>query len=205
MLFGALTTLLLVSEPDVVARHPLPGISLASGHPLALVVVLLTSGLLASAGAGLAHRADVEQDGALSLVAGAAVLMTAACLWFFALPSLSPQWMTSRDGLCLLAFVLIVAAGARQELAVRTWLVRAAAVAERLRVAGDLHDGLAQDLAVIAAHGARMADEFGVEHPVTVAARRAVSASRERAATLDGHLTVQQRRSGGTELQVMIP
>jgi len=170
--------LLLISEPNVVARHPLPGISLASGHPLGLIVVLLTAGLLAFAGAGLAHRADAEQDGALSLLSGAAVLMTAACLCFFASPWLSPQWMTSRDGLCLLAFVLIVAAGARQEHAVRARLVREAAVAERLRVTRDLHDGLAQDLAVIAAHGARMAEELGVEHPVTVAARRAVSASR---------------------------
>jgi signal transduction histidine kinase len=46
------------------------------------------------------------------------------------------------------------------------------------RVAQDLHDGLAQDLAFIAAHGARMASELGDEHPLTVAAKRALAVSR---------------------------
>jgi signal transduction histidine kinase len=42
----------------------------------------------------------------------------------------------------------------------------------------DLPDGLAQDLAFIAAHGDRLARELGNEHPIVVAARRALHASR---------------------------
>ncbi len=50
---------------------------------------------------------------------------------------------------------------------------------ERLRLAHDLHDGLAQDLAFIAAHGDRLAEDLGAEHPVAIAARRALAATRE--------------------------
>jgi signal transduction histidine kinase len=51
-------------------------------------------------------------------------------------------------------------------------------LAERRRVARDLHDGLAQDLAFIAAHGPRIAQEMGDDHPVVIAARRALAISR---------------------------
>jgi signal transduction histidine kinase len=57
-------------------------------------------------------------------------------------------------------------------------VAKSAALAERRRVARDLHDGLAQDLAVIAAHGASMAHKIGEDHPVVVAARRALAISR---------------------------
>jgi signal transduction histidine kinase len=170
--------LLLHGELMVVPSSPLRGIGGALGHPLALAVVLLTSGMLALAAAGFARRARLERNGAMSWLSGAAVLMTAARLYFLAMPFLPLAWVSPRDGLTLLAFVLIVVAAARQELDSRAATVRAAAIAERRRVACDLHDGLAQDLAFIAAHGARMAEEFGSEHPLAVAARRALAISR---------------------------
>jgi signal transduction histidine kinase len=170
--------LLARSELIVVTAHPLPGLGRAVGHPLALVVVLLTSALLAFAAAEFALRGHLERDGVLSLLAGAAVLMMAARLYFLAVPWLSSDWITSREGLRLLAFTLVAAAAACQELELRARMIRAAAIAERRRFARDLHDGLAQDLAFIAAHGAQMTGDSGAEHPVAVAARRALAASR---------------------------
>jgi signal transduction histidine kinase len=56
----------------------------------------------------------------------------------------------------------------------------AAAVAdERRRLARDLHDGIAQDLAFIAAYGEQLAGDLGATHPLVVASRRALAASRE--------------------------
>jgi signal transduction histidine kinase len=78
----------------------------------------------------------------------------------------------------LLAFALILAGAVRLELQMRIGVARAAAIAERRRVARDLHDGLAQDLAFIAAHSERLAESMGDEHPVALAATRALALSR---------------------------
>lgn len=162
----------------VVAKHSLFGMSSAVDEPLAFAVVLLTSGLLACGAARFAHRGQLERDGAMSLLAGAVMVMTAARLYFLALPSLPYVWISPVQGLWLLAVALVVAAIARQECAVRAATMRAVAIAERWRVARDLHDGLAQDLAFTVSHGARMADELGAEHPLTIAATRALAVSR---------------------------
>ena len=49
---------------------------------------------------------------------------------------------------------------------------------ERTRLARELHDGLAQDLAFIAASAQGLEPELGVRHPLVIAARRALDASR---------------------------
>ncbi len=170
--------LLARGELVVVATHARFGLSAAFDEPLAFAVVLLTSALLACGAARFAHRGHLERDSAMSLLAGAVVLMSAARLYFLALPSLPYVWISPLQGLWLLAVALVVAAIARQECAVRAATMRAIAIAERRRVARDLHDGLAQDLAFIASHGARMADELGAEHPLTIAASRALAVSR---------------------------
>ena len=49
---------------------------------------------------------------------------------------------------------------------------------ERTRLARELHDGLAQDLAFIAVSAQGLEPELGPRHPLVVAARRALDASR---------------------------
>lgn len=100
------------------------------------------------------------------------------------LPLLPTDWIAPREGLRLRAAVLILAAAVRQQIQMGTERANTAAIAERRRVARDLHDGLAQDLAFIAAHGARMAGDLGAEHPLAIAARRALAISRDTIAEL---------------------
>ena len=92
--------------------------------------------------------------------------------------SVSPGRVGPGEALRVIAFALLLWAAATAERRVRARLARSAALAERRRVARDLHDGLAQDLAFIAAHGPRIAQEMGDEHPVVIAARRALAISR---------------------------
>ena len=49
---------------------------------------------------------------------------------------------------------------------------------ERQRLARDLHDGLAQDLAFIAVYAQGLEPDLGDQHPLVIAARRALGASR---------------------------
>ena len=148
-----------------------------TSHPLAIVLIGAAVGLLVAAGAGFARNARAGRRRDHWPFAWAAALMAAALLSQLN-GAYAPGYDSAADALRLIGFGLVVGAGYRWELQVRRVAARAAAIAERQRVARDLHDGLAQDLAFIAAHGERMAAEVGAEHPVVTAARRALQISR---------------------------
>jgi signal transduction histidine kinase len=146
-------------------------------RPLAVVLVLGTTALMLVAAAGFTRREKADCRGTASLFAAAALLLAAARFSHLT-GGFPPDRVALTSLLRPLGFTLILIAAVRQELRMRASVVKAAAMAERQRVARDLHDGLAQDLAFIAAHGERIAQEMGAEHPVVIAARRALAVSR---------------------------
>jgi len=154
--------------------------SLASnvGHPLLLVLVVAATGLLVYAGAGFARRHDIESDRVAGLIAIAMVLMAGVGFSNTVSGSLSPGQIGTSEGLRALACALILAAAVIADRRADARISKATALAERRRVARDLHDGIAQDLALIAAHGPRFAQELGDDHPMVIAARRALAISR---------------------------
>jgi signal transduction histidine kinase len=80
------------------------------------------------------------------------------------------MWLAASSALAFAAF---------RQLAVHGRLAAArSAQRDRQRIARDLHDGLCQDLAFIAAQGARIGETHGEDHPIAIAARRALAASR---------------------------
>lgn len=164
------------------SRHT-DGTALTLRHPL--VVVLATAGAAVFVQAAIAFvRAQRHERNSLALLPAALILLAAAQLSHLMLPWLAPDDIALSEGLRLLAVALVLAAavgGAAQAQAVAA---KEASIAERRRVASDLHDGLAQDLAFIAAYGERIAEQLGAEHPVVVAARRALVVSRGKIAEL---------------------
>jgi signal transduction histidine kinase len=139
-----------------------------------IALALLTFGLLMVAGYGFTVRRG--WDG--GLLAGAALLMAGAHLEKLVLPVVPVDWVTPADALRLGACALLLTASVRLYRRSHDQLARDAVSAERLRIARDLHDGLAQDLAFIAAHSGRLAREYGADHPLALAAQRALAASR---------------------------
>ena len=163
-----------VIGPDVNAGSPF---HVLTGQPLALALALLAAGPLGYVAAVTARRARGRAGTVDGLLAcGLIVLAGASC----SSPAVIPGsgWVTPGVALRLLGAGLVLTAVLRRNREARSGLARAAALAERQRIARDLHDGLAQELAFIAAHGARIAEESGAEHPVAIAARRALAISR---------------------------
>lgn len=152
------------------------GVAVALQHPPVVLFALATAVLLVVA----AVRTPSLRCGrrVTMLLAGGFVLLAAARLNYLVLPTPGIGWVTAREGFRIAGYGLILAAAICQEAAVRQGIVRAAATEERRRIARDLHDGLAQDLAFIAAHGDRLAAQAGEDHPLAIAARRALAVSR---------------------------
>jgi signal transduction histidine kinase len=96
------------------------------------------------------------------------------------------QAVTPRVVLALLAFRTLGSAAKRasRQRAMLSSASATAAATERRRVAWDLHDGIAQDLALIGAYREQIAAAMGEDHPVVTAAQRALALSRTTIAEL---------------------
>lgn len=155
------------------------GVRVSGASKVILVLVVAgTTGFLAYAAARLARENLRRDDRVVALLAVAALLLAGAGLCQLTMPSAHGGYVGIGIAMQVLATALLLCAAVTLERRVRSRAAKAAALAERRRVARDLHDGIAQDLAFIAAHGAQIAAEIGEEHPVVVAARRALAVSR---------------------------
>ncbi|MGN6870647.1 MAG: sensor histidine kinase [Solirubrobacteraceae bacterium] len=161
----------LLLRPHDVARTAL-------GYPITAIAVIAATGLLTYAAAGFARRQRLESDLVAGLLAGGLILVAGASFSYLLRGSLVPGRMDAGVGLRAIGFALILVAAVIRDRQVHARNARASALAERRRVARDLHDGIAQDLAFIAAHGPSFAEELGEDHPMVVAARRALAMSR---------------------------
>jgi signal transduction histidine kinase len=134
--------------------------------------------LYAAAAIGFTRGATRRDDDLTTWLAAAAAVGAFAQLNYFLFPSISSHWIYTGDVLRL-AFYLLLLTGALR--AVVAYQRQAAAVyEERRRMARDLHDGIAQDLAFIASQSLRLADEHRPEVATLIseAANRALEESR---------------------------
>jgi signal transduction histidine kinase len=139
---------------------------------------VLEAVVLVIAGIGFVRRAPAATSGG-AWMGAAAFLLAAARLQTIAMPVVSADWITPRELFRLGAYGLLLTAVVGDELRMRRTAHADALHAQREEIARDIHDGLAQDLAVIAFHAQRLEAELGPLHPLTIAARRALSASRQ--------------------------
>lgn len=148
----------------------------------------LASALLFGVGVvGFVRRADRDQDELMAWLAAGAAFAGFSRLNYALAPSLSSHAVVP-GSLMRLAFYLLLVAGAAREI-VRHWrtATEVAVLEERRRIARELHDGLAQELAFIATQSrmiSRRADAGERERLVLAAAERAVDESRRAIAAL---------------------
>jgi signal transduction histidine kinase len=132
---------------------------------------------------GFTRRAEWTGDGFTTWLAASAAVACFARLNYLFFPSLYIEWLYPADVMRLGAYALILAGAAREISRYRRGLSTAAILDERRRIARDLHDGLAQELAFIVTRSRALAEgmvepgarEFG---RVAAAAERALDESR---------------------------
>ena len=138
---------------------------------------LLAAGLWTVAGVGFVRRSGTAQHSAILWLAVAAAVIAVAHVSDALLPWSETDHVSGGDLIAIAGLVALLVAGIRDfewDHAVRA---ETAVLDERRRMARELHDGLAQELAYITAETKRMAGNGGAEH-LAKAAERALEESR---------------------------
>jgi signal transduction histidine kinase len=159
----------------------IPGARLAhAAEPLDVVLLrIATCALLATAAAGLATRRRDAQDRLIRWLGAALALAALAQLQRIAVPIGSAPTFTWAHALQLGAVAALVTGTIEETCGYQQRLAELAVADERRRIARDLHDGLAQELAFIASQTKDISDS-GDERLALVAtsAQRALDDSR---------------------------
>ena len=170
-------TVVTVAAMTLVDALPLLELGQGASSRSALVMTEISSAaLLLIAAVAFLYR-DVSARRESALLAASAFLLASARLLGLSVPG-GPDWITMATVARLAAYGLLLAAAIKQLARARRDAAHAEVLAERQRIARDLHDGLAQDLAFIASYSGRLASDLGTEHPLAIAARRALAVSR---------------------------
>ncbi len=162
----------------VIAVHPATGPakaaaraaapSLTVGVQVASAVILAVGGFAFLARSWRAERGTV-------LLAGASLLLAVAGVQFVAVPAVPADWVTPREAARLVAFGLLLGGVCLRYAKVQRRRAYTAVCAERERIARDLHDGLAQDLACITTQAQRLDCRLGPDDPLMLATRDALA------------------------------
>lgn len=160
-----------------------------AAHPVLDVVEGMIAVLFAAAAYGFTKRAERRPDPLATALAVATALGAFASLSFVLYPSTETSIIQSGDWLRL-AFYLVLLVGAEREID-RYWgqLAAIAVYEERRRLARELHDGVAQELAFVVRH-TRLLERGdappGTDQQVAAAAERALDESRRAITALSG-------------------
>jgi signal transduction histidine kinase len=142
---------------DALSFVPAPaGLAVATPATGFMATDLAAALLAVVAGAVFAGRAIRDGTELQAWIAAALVLLGTAQL-DAGVNVLTPEWMTMGEVLRSAAALALLAGALRQLGTYPSAAARRAVAQERRRIARDLHDGLAQELAYIAAHAPRVA------------------------------------------------
>ena len=157
------------------------------GEPAVLVVQLVVMALFAVAAAGFLRSYERTRDPLMFWFSIGATLAAFARLNYFLFPSQYSEYFYTGDVLRLGFFIALLIGGALEIRVAQRDLEHAAVINERRRLAREIHDGMAQDLAFIVQQASALAGREGASATmadIETAARRALAESRSAIAAL---------------------
>ena len=157
------------------------------GDPVVLGLQIVIMALFAAAAFGFARTAELTRDPLMLWFAIGTTLAAFARLNYFLFPSRYSEFFYTGDVLRLGFFISLFIGGAYEIRVAQRALERAAVLHERRRLAREIHDGMAQDLAFIVQQADALSDRNGTPSAmsdIATAARRALDESRGAIAAL---------------------
>ncbi len=161
------------------------------GNPLVFLTQVVQMILYAAAAFGFARNLRERGDEFFMWLAAAATLAAFARLNYVLYPSLYTDFIYTGDVLRLAFYSLLLVGGAREIQSYWRTRAEAAAMAQRNRIARDLHDGVAQELTFVATQTHLLSKDA----PGDVAIRRLASAADRAAAEARRAITALSRES----------
>jgi signal transduction histidine kinase len=168
------------------ARSPVDAPGLIVGNSVIVVAQMVIAALFLAAAVGFTHKAEKTRDEFFLWLGAAATFAAFARANYFIFPSLYSEYVYTGDALRLVWHILLFIGAVREIQLYQDAYVRAGVLDERRRIARDLHDGLAQELAFIATKTRELANGTGGEalKQLASAAERGLDESRRAIATL---------------------
>jgi signal transduction histidine kinase len=133
---------------------------------------------------GFARRAARDDDRFLAWVAVALTVAAFSRLNYVLYPPVRPQWVYAGDGFRVLFHTLLLAAAIREIAGYWSRLAENAVLEERRRLAREIHDSIAQELAFIHRRTAHVRPPDVVSAQIAAAAQRGLDESRRAIAAL---------------------
>jgi signal transduction histidine kinase len=148
------------------------------GNGAVLAAQVIGMGFYVLAAIGFAHKARRTKDALMTWLAVAAVFGAFARLNYFLYPSVYTDWVYFGDFFRLAFYVAILYAAVQEIRSYWEKVSQTAVLEERRRIARDLHDGLAQELAFIGRNLRSLDGDDPTVARVSASATRALSESR---------------------------
>jgi signal transduction histidine kinase len=133
------------------ALSPAHANGLIVGNGVIVVTQMVIGVLFAIAAVGFTRRAERRGDDLLLWLGAGSAVGAVARVNYFIFPSLYSEWVYTGDVLRLSFYILLFVGAAREIGVYQRAFAQARVLDERRRIARDLHDGVAQELAFIAA------------------------------------------------------